>query len=212
MKNQADKERKFWNSFAGKYDKFISKALGSTYENLYKNLIGDVQNTDNVLEIGTGTGLIAFRICEYAKSITALDYSPEMIQIAKKKQTGKQNTTIHFETGDCYNLNFNEKTFDLVIASNIMHLLTEPEKALSEIKRVMKLNGRVILPTFCHGDTTISRFLSGIFGLFGFRAYNKWSTGNFKKFIENNGFKIIRSEAIRSKIPLMYIIAEKHPV
>lgn len=211
MLNSIEKERKFWNAFSGRYDAFIRITLGHIYRELYKKLKEDVAGSDHILEIATGTGLLSFEICNYVKHIDAIDISPEMIQFARKKKEAQGIENIDFETGDCCNLKFNENTFDLVIASNVLHLLPDPQKALSEMLRVLKIDGKVIIPTFCHGENFKSRLLSRLMQFSGFRARNIWSKQNFEKFVEHNGFRILKSEKIEGKIPLTFLVAQKLP-
>ena len=59
MENRVDEERNFWNSFAKKYDNFIQKRVSKSYEKLFKKLRIDTQNSNDLLEIATGTGLIS---------------------------------------------------------------------------------------------------------------------------------------------------------
>jgi ubiquinone/menaquinone biosynthesis C-methylase UbiE len=192
---------------------FISKThvtLGTTYQQLYQKLIADVSGSVKILEVATGTGLLAFEICNYVNSINAIDIAPEMIRIAREKQYQKSISNIDFEVGDSCNLSFEDSSFDVVIASNVLHLLFEPEKSLSEIRRVLKPDGIAILPTFCHANNIQSRIISAFMSLFGFRARNKWSTKSFVLFLENNRFAIIKSQIIRGKIPLLYCVAKKN--
>ena len=79
MKNRIEKERRFWNWFSGKYDRFIEITLGKTYRQLYELLKEDITASENVLETATGTGLIAFEICGQVKQIKAIDIAPNMI-------------------------------------------------------------------------------------------------------------------------------------
>lgn len=210
MKDRIEKESRFWNSFSSRYDRFINNTLGTTYLQLFQLLKTDVAGSEKVLEVATGTGLLAFEICETVNSMIAIDLAPEMIKIAKEKQKQKNIRNIRFEVGDLCNLKFDDNVFDVVIASNVLHLLFEPEKSMAEIRRVLKPGGKAILPTFCHADNIQSRIISGLMSLFGFRARNKWSTGNFVSFIENNRFAVIKSEIIQGKIPLMYCVVKKN--
>ena len=210
MKNRIEKERRFWNLFSAKYDRFINSTLGTTYQQLYQKLITDVSGSVKILEVATGTGLLAFEICNNVNSINAIDIAPEMIRIAREKQHQKSISNIVFEVGDSCNLLFEDSSFDVVIASNVLHLLFDPEKSLSEIRRVLKPDGIAILPTFCHAENIQSRIISGFMSLFGFRARNKWSTKSFVLFLDNNRFAIIKSQIIRGKIPLLYCVAKKN--
>ncbi len=209
MKSRIEKEGNFWNWFASKYDKFISNILGSTYKKLFAILKNDFNKTDDILEIATGTGLIAFEICNHLKTIKAMDIAPNMIGIAKQKQAELKITNIEFEVGDSYNLHYQDLCFDKVLASNVLHLLYEPEKALAEIHRVLKPDGKAILPTFCHGQNFKTKIISKFMSLFAFRAQNKWSRKSYEEFVASCGFKIFKSEIITGKIDLVYLVVEK---
>jgi len=209
MKSRIEKESHFWNFFSTKYDRFINITLNATYLQLYQLLKTDVTGNGKILEVATGTGLLAFEICNYVKSIHAVDIAPEMIKIACEKQKRRNITNIIFEVGDSCNLAFENGSFDVVIASNVLHLLFEPEKPLAEIRRVLKPDGTAILPTFCHAENIQSRIISCLMSLFSFRARNKWSTKSFISFVENNSFAIIKCEIIPGKIPLMYCVTKK---
>lgn len=209
MKNRIEKESRFWNFFSTKYDRFINITLNATYQQLYQLLKTDVAGTGKILEVATGTGLLAFEICNNVKSINAIDISPEMIKVASEKQKQRNISNITFEVGDSCNLVFEDGTFDVVIASNVLHLLFEPEKSIAEIRRVLKPDGIAILPTFCHAENFKSRIISNFMSLFSFRARNKWTTKSFESFVSKNSFKIVKSEIIFGKIPLLYLLTEK---
>lgn len=210
MENRVESEKNFWNSFAKKYDGFIGKIVSNTYEIILENLVHDTSMTLNLLEIGTGTGIIALHLNEQIPTITAIDIAPEMIKIASEKCTQKSIGNIDFRVGDTCNLEFQDKTFDTIIASNVLHLLFEPEQALQEMKRVLKDNGQLIIPTYCHGDDFKSHIISRIMGLAGFKARTRWTLTSFRNFVKFNGFKIIKETVIKDKIPLAYLIAKKN--
>ena len=128
MDNRQKKERRFWDRFANYYDSFINKVFKKSYLSILENIESDLNSSQNVLEIGTGTGIIPFSICSKVSSIVATDISPKMIHIASKKLTKAKIHNIDFQIQDSYNLTFPDKSFDMVIASNLLHLLYEPEK------------------------------------------------------------------------------------
>lgn len=209
MKIEMNKELKFWNSFSGRYDDFIKYTLGTTYQKLFVKLREDVTGTENILEIATGTGLLSFEICKLVHHINAIDIAPEMIRIAQKKQAEIHALNIDFEVGDTSNLQFRDGSFDKVIASNVLHLLADPDEALSEISRVLKPEGKAFLITFCHGENLRSRLISRFMELSGFKARNRWTVKSYATFIQASGFEIQTMEILPGKIPLVYIIAGK---
>jgi ubiquinone/menaquinone biosynthesis C-methylase UbiE len=207
MDNRQKKERRFWDRFANYYDSFIDKVFRKSYVHILENIESDLNSNQNVLEIGTGTGIIPFSICSKVSSIVATDISPKMIHIASKKLTKAKIQNIDFQIQDSYNLTLPDKSFDIVIASNLLHLLYEPEKPLNEVKRVLRENGIFIAPTLCAGENTKSKVIASIIGtLSGFEVVNKWSINEFKNMLTNNGFIITKTVIIYDKIPLAYIV------
>lgn len=210
MDKRQKREQRFWDKFAYIYDSFINVVFGRTYKKILENLNSDLNTSLHVLDIGTGTGIIPFSICSKVASVTATDISPEMIQVAKQKQENSNIINIDFQVQDSYSLTFPDKSFDLVVASNLFHLLYEPEKPINEIKRVLKDNGIFIAPTLCVGENTRSKIIATVIGLLsGFRVVNKWSFQDFKSMLISNGFTIQKASRIEGKILTAYIVMSK---
>ena len=76
-----EKRKNFWDKNARRYDRFMHKDAAA-YEQLYE-LLRPVVRHKQVLELATGTGLIAKNIVNAAAHIEATDASPEMIAQAK---------------------------------------------------------------------------------------------------------------------------------
>lgn len=205
MNNRNFKEQKFWDSFAKKYDKNNHKQTNETYIAVYKKFLEDIAGAKNMLEIATGTGLISLKLSSIVPEITAIDLSPEMLKIAKQKAIKQLVKNIDFSIGDICNLKFPDNSFDAIIASNVLHLLFEPEKAMKEIKRVVKTDGIVIVPTYCHGENLKSHLISRFMNFRGFRVRSRWSLKSFSWFIKKNGFTIIESKKFDGSIPLVYL-------
>jgi len=213
MSNRQDKESRFWDRFARYYDSFINKVLRKSYSFILENIESDLNLNHEVLEIGTGTGIIPFDICSKVSSVVATDISPEMVRVAKKKLLKTEIKNIDFQIQDSYNLTLKDKSFDVVIASNLLHLLYDPEIPIKEVKRIMKDNGIFIAPTLCAGENTRSKVVASIIGtLSGFKVVNKWSINEFKNMLTGNGFIITRSVIIYDKIPLVYVVMKNRTV
>jgi phosphatidylethanolamine/phosphatidyl-N-methylethanolamine N-methyltransferase len=209
IENRTVLERKFWNSKAKKYDKVVNNFFREIYETILDNLIQDVNQSENLLEVATGTGILAIQLSDHVSHITAIDIAPEMLNVAKEKSAGKQKNNIDFRIGDICNLEFDDKSFDTVVASNVLHLLIYPDRALQEVKRVLHDSGKIIVPTFCHGANLRSQVLSRILSLFGQKTKSRWSQKSFAEFVEHNGFKTTKNIYINGKIPLVYLVAIK---
>lgn len=138
-------KKTFWDRTAKIYDRFMRKD-NEAYRQMYE-LIAPVVRHKKVLELATGTGLIAKHIVESADYIEATDASAEMIEQAKQGVTSEK---LLFSVQDMFHLPYADESFDVVIVSNALHIVPEPEKALTEIRRVLKDDGVMIAPTFTH--------------------------------------------------------------
>ena len=209
MKDDRKKVTGFWNSFARNYDQFINKRAREDYDWIIVQIIKELSPESEVLEIGSGTGLISFPVARHVKHLTAIDTAGEMIKIAREKQGAHAVNNLDFITGDANQLDFPTGSFDNIIAVNVLHLLQEPSLALQEMHRVLKGNGRIVVPTYCHGANLKSHFISRMMNLFGFRAQNRWSEKSFRLFIESHNFTVLCEKTVNGTIPLSYISAVK---
>jgi ubiquinone/menaquinone biosynthesis C-methylase UbiE len=71
MKNRENKERKFWEKFARRYDSFIKNTVSQSYQTMIENINQELGPNMEVLEIGTATGIISFSIHTKVNSVIA---------------------------------------------------------------------------------------------------------------------------------------------
>ena len=200
--------RNFWDRNAGRYDRFMRKDRAA-YEEMYA-LIRPVVKAKTVLELATGTGLIAKHIVNAAAHIEATDASAEMILEAKRDN---QSAKLHFSVQDMFRLPYADKSFDVVIVSNALHIVPQPEKALAEIRRVLKDNGVLIAPTFTHGNSTLRGRLKLFFmKLVGFPLNSRWSSADYLAFLRQNGWTVRKSAVLKASFPLTYAECAKPAV
>ena len=190
----------FWDKNAGRYDRFMRKDAAA-YERLYE-LLCPVVRHKTVLELATGTGLIAKNIVNAAAHIEATDASPEMIIEAKRDN---QSAKLHFSVQDMFHLPYADKSFDVAIVSNALHIVPQPEKALVEIRRVLKDDGVLIAPTFTHAENSFSGKVRAFFmKLAGFPLYSRWTSEEYLAFLRQNGWTVQKSTVLRASFPLAY--------
>ena len=200
--------KNFWDKNAGRYDRFMRKDRAA-YEEMYA-LIWPVVKGKTVLELATGTGLIAKSIVNAAAHIEATDASVGMIAEAKRDN---QSAKLHFSVQDMFRLPYADKSFDVVIVSNALHIVPQPEKALQEIKRVLKEDGVLIAPTFTHAGNSFSGKVRAFFmKLAGFPLHSKWTSEEYLHFLRQNGWAVRKSVVLKASFPLTYAECEKTEV
>ena len=194
------KSKNFWNRNAKRYDRFMRKDRAA-YEKLYE-LIRPVVKARTVLELAAGTGLIAKNIVRAASHIEVTDASEEMIAEAKRNN---RSAKLHFSVRDMFCLPYADKSFDVVIVSNALHIVPQPEKALAEIRRVLKDDGVLIAPTFTHGNGTLRGRIKLFFmKLAGFPLNSRWSSADYLAFLRQNGWSVRKSAVLKGSFPLTY--------
>ena len=190
----------FWGKNAGRYDRFMRKDAAA-YEQLY-GLLRPVVRQKTVLELATGTGLIAKHIVRYADHIEATDASQEMIEQAKQ---GVKSAKLYFSVQDMFHLPYADQSFDVVIVVNALHIVPEPEKALSEIRRVLKDDGVLVAPTFTHADNAFFGKVKAFFmRLAGFPLHSKWTSHEYLAFLRENGWTVQKGTVLKASFPLTY--------
>ena len=200
--------KNFWDKNAGRYDRFMRKDRAA-YEEMYE-LIRPIVRHKTVLELATGTGLIAKHIVNAAAHIEATDASAEMIAEAKRDN---RSAKLHFSVQDMFRLPYANQSFDVVIVSNALHIVPQPEKALQEIKRVLKDDGTLIAPTFTHAGNSFRGKVKAFFmKLAGFPLYSRWTSEEYLRFLRQNGWTVRKSTVLKASFPLTYAECVKSEV
>jgi len=188
-----------WNFFAPIYERAM-KSQKSIYDYIYKE-ISAAASARNVLELATGPGMIAKHIAPSAKSVTATDFAPKMIEAAKK---GSVPDNVSFEVADATNLRYQNDSFDLVVIANALHIIPEPEKALAEIDRVLKANGTLIAPNFIEREKGKKNLWQKILSLVGIKFAHEWTKEEYKTFLSDHGWQVTKSHVCKGRIDLLY--------
>ena len=202
------KHKNFWDRNAGRYNRFMRKDRAA-YDEMYE-LIRPVVKDKTVLELAAGTGLIARHIVNAAAHIEATDASPEMITEARR---GNCSAKLHFSVQDMFSLPYAGNSFDVVIVSNALHIVPQPEKSLREIKRVLKDDGVLIAPTFTHAENSLRGRIKAYFmRLAGFPLHSRWTSEEYLSFLRQNGWRVRKSAVLKASFPLTYAECVKSEV
>ena len=204
MKNRMN----FWDRTAIIYDRFMRRDAAA-YDRMYA-LLRPVVRDKTVLELAAGTGLIAKHIANAAEYIEVTDASEQMIRQAEREDHAEN---LHFSVQDMFCLPYADAAFDVVIVSNALHIVPQPEKSLREIKRVLKDDGVLIAPTFTHAENSFSgKGRAFLMRLAGFPLHSRWTSGEYLAFLTENGWTVRKSIVLQASFPLTYVECVKSEV
>ncbi len=136
--------REVFEEFSERYDKFMLETKHIAASNtVLKELKEEIRG--EVLDVATGSGSVAIWLSKNtaATKIEGVDFSERMIQEALDKAKGSTNLT--FSVQDVENLRFPSHIFDVVICCLGCCWFTHLVKALSEMSRVCKNHGKIVL-------------------------------------------------------------------
>lgn len=186
--------KRFWERFAFVYTGFMKKN-DVVYDELCDHIRKYLTDDASVLELACGTGQLTYRLAGGVKSWTATDFSPKMIEEAKKQGKGDN---IEFKVADATALICHDESFDAVVIANALHIMPEPDKALSEICRVLKQGGLLFAPTFIY-DGKYNKALIWLMEKAGFHTFHKWTERELRDYIVSHGFTLESAEVIKAK-------------
>jgi SAM-dependent methyltransferase len=103
--------------------------------------VGGRQSID-ALDIGCGTGFLSLELAGRGHKVTAVDFAPAMLALARRK-AAQAGADIHFEEADAEALPLPPGRFDLVVTRHVLWTLPHPEAAIDEWIRVLRPGGRL---------------------------------------------------------------------
>ena len=142
MEKKTELVKKRYNRFSYIYDLVEIPMENFVFNKWRADLINPLKG--NILEIGVGTGKNLPYYHKEAK-VTGIDLSPGMLSKAKERLKQLKNSNIKLIEMDAQNLKFKGNSFDYVICTFVLCSVPDPVKALREMKRVCKKNGKIIM-------------------------------------------------------------------
>lgn len=133
----------------------------------------------NILDVGCGTGALLRELDQYG-NVQGLDFSPRAVSFCKERGL------LNVEQGSATEIRYENKTFDLVLALDVLEHIKDDRKALSEINRVLKPGGIAIIfvPAFMF-----------LWGVTDERSQHerRYTLRELKEKTKNAGFGVIRA-------------------
>lgn len=139
----------YWGTRAEGYSEVNEKELAGSQREAWLHVLEEQfpekkKEEMKILDIGTGPGFFPMILSEAGYTVTAVDYTEEMLEKAKEnlgKYTKYGMERVTLQRMDAQNLEFVDETFDVVISRNLTWNLEKPEQAYQEWMRVLKPGG-----------------------------------------------------------------------
>ena len=163
-----------------------------------------------VLDCAAGTGEFSLAAAKRAGTVLCTDQSQAMLKQARKKAARRKVTNIRFAQRDVTALSDPDGSFEAVIAANVLHLLSQPEKAVRELWRVTAPGGRLILPTYLQGRVgTAHGTMIKIYQGAGFHYEHAFTPETYRMLLESLNLVPVTVEVIPGRVPEGIGVLEK---
>lgn len=186
--------------------KSSSKLQQRLLDNFNKNLVREVKSLKpiTILDVGCGEGFTLERLrkAKIGKHLEGVDYLDLAIKLGKK-----EHPKLILKKGSIYDLKYKANSFDVVICSEVLEHVDDPQKGLEELVRVSKKYVVLSVPNepfFMLGNLVRGKNVSRLGN--DIEHINHWTFWQFKKFVGNK----LKIKKVMYPVPWTFIIGEKN--
>ena len=150
LEERASRTRNFFESVGPEWD-----ALRKVFNDdaLRAQAIGRlVEPNQTVVDIGTGTGILAIELARLGLRVIAIDHSSRMLEAARAKMAPETQLRIELRLGEASKLPLADREVDAAFAHMVLHYLPSPADAIREMMRVVRPGGRIVVVDFVRHD------------------------------------------------------------
>jgi ubiquinone/menaquinone biosynthesis C-methylase UbiE len=142
----------------GHHESVLRSHTWRTAQNSAGFLLDRLKSGDSLLDVGCGPGTITMDLAELVAPgpVVGIDRSKEVIERARGAGEARALSNLSFEVGDVYKLEFEDSSFDVVYAHQVLQHLSEPTRALVGMRRVLRGGGWLAVRDGDYGEFTWS--------------------------------------------------------
>lgn len=158
---------------------------------------------ERVLDIGCGAGFFSVRLAfKYECNVTGIDIDSQDIKLANfvKNSYGKNN--LNFKTMDVIDLDFHSSSFDKVICLYLLEHISDDERVIKNISKVLKKNGILVIYVPTDKKTKFKPSVES-------HVREGYSIEGLKLLLERNGYRLVKYEYGRKPIENISHFIEK---
>ncbi|MDF1532997.1 MAG: methyltransferase domain-containing protein [Methanosarcinaceae archaeon] len=182
--------------FAKRSQAYAKSSALSNEENLKRIVELTVPSgTDRLLDVATGTGFLAFEFAKHVFEVIGIDFTEEMLAIAKQYKADNYIKNVLFESADVGSLPFEDNCFDIVSCRFAFHHFLNPEKAILEMTRVLKHGGKLVISDITSSeDITKSEYQNMMETIRDPSHVKHYRPSEIKQMLNDHGFDIFHFE------------------
>jgi ubiquinone/menaquinone biosynthesis C-methylase UbiE len=191
---QNARRRRAWDRQAESYDKqvdwFERRVIGSDNRAWACSRAGG-----KVLEVAIGTGL---NIASYPPDVrlTGVDLSPAMLQIARRR-ADDLGRSVDLREGDAHELPFEDSSFDTVVCTFSLCNIPDVERAVTEMKRVLRPDGKLVLVDHIRSSNVVVFAIQKLIEFVSVRMDGDYMTRRPSEQVRRAGFAVDEQERFR---------------
>jgi ubiquinone/menaquinone biosynthesis C-methylase UbiE len=142
-----DSESTYWQDLYVREPGVVGEIIRDRHNAVLKWVASlDLAPGSRVLEVGCGAGYLATELAHWGLDVSAIDSSQAMVDRALQNGADVvKDGHLRVSLGDAHELSFEDGAFDLVIAIGVIAWIDSPERAVTEMSRVTRVGGSVIL-------------------------------------------------------------------
>ncbi|MDO8426952.1 MAG: class I SAM-dependent methyltransferase [Deltaproteobacteria bacterium] len=134
--------KRIYAGYSGVYDALFKRFFYPRIKHAINYM--DIKPGDRILDVGVGTGLSLPEFPKYCK-VVGIDLSTEMLTKAREKIIENRLDNIKVISMDAMSVGFKDDSFDKVFISHVVSVVPDPYKVMSEVKRVCRKGGQVVI-------------------------------------------------------------------
>jgi len=176
---------------------FENLLFGNPMPVFLSEVSGLIKGDETVLDIGAGTGRFSLAMAERLSTgkVICLDISEVMLEyIGRKAEKLGLRDRIQILNADASSTGLNDASVDIAISNNVLHELSSPDMVLSEVKRVLKPGGHVIITDFR------DNFMGRIVSHHGKNSHGPFRISEMESILTKKDFTDLKIRPIRNSL------------
>jgi ubiquinone/menaquinone biosynthesis C-methylase UbiE/DNA-binding transcriptional ArsR family regulator len=205
LSDRRTKSQEFFSSSAGQWDRVRDDLFGDRFH--LAALAAFAESTWCVGDLGCGTGQVSAALAPFVERLIAVDASAAMLQAARKRLHAFDN--VELRRGELETLPIDDARLDAATLMLVLHHVHEPERALTEIGRVLKPRGRAIVVDMQPHDRESYRQQMG-------HVWLGFSDEHVRRMFQDAGFEDVRIVSLppdaKAKGPGLFVATARRPL